>query len=116
MIRGLYMDVHVPSAITEGLRRRGIDVLTSQQDGVREADDEVLLARATGFERLLFTFDEDFLKLASQWQASQKRFRGIAYARQIGTSIGRLVEDLELLVLCATDEELENRVIYLPLR
>jgi hypothetical protein len=49
------MDVHVPSAITEGLRRRGIDVLTSQDDGTREADDEVLLSRATNFDRLLFT-------------------------------------------------------------
>ena len=116
MSRGPYMDVHVPSAITEGLRRRGIDVLTSQEDGTREADDEVLLTRATGFGRLLFTQDEDFLKLAAQWQSSQRRFRGIAYAYQIGTSIGRLVEDLELLVLCATDDELENQVTYLPLR
>jgi hypothetical protein len=55
MVRGLYMDVHVPSAVTEGLRRRGIDVLTSQQDGTREADDDVLLTRAMGFERLLFS-------------------------------------------------------------
>jgi len=38
-----YMDMHVPAAITQGLRRRGIDVLTSQEDGTREADDEVLL-------------------------------------------------------------------------
>ena len=28
----LYMDHHVPSAITRGLRQRGIDVLTAQQD------------------------------------------------------------------------------------
>ena len=31
-----YMDVHVPSVITESLWRRGIDVLTSQEDGTRE--------------------------------------------------------------------------------
>jgi hypothetical protein len=29
---GLYMDVHIPKAITNGLRLRGVDVLTSQQD------------------------------------------------------------------------------------
>jgi uncharacterized protein (DUF433 family) len=28
----LYMDVHVPAPISESLRRRGIDVLTSQED------------------------------------------------------------------------------------
>ena len=116
MIRGLYMDVHVPSAITEALRRRGMDVLTSQDDGTREASDDVLLTRATGFDRLLFTQDEDFLKLAPSWQSSGKPFTGIAFAHQIGTSIGRLIEDLELLVLCATEDELNNRVIHLPLR
>jgi hypothetical protein len=30
----LYMDVHVKAAITAGLRRRGIDVVTAQEDGV----------------------------------------------------------------------------------
>ena len=34
-----YMDVHVPVAITMGIRRRGIDVLTSQEDGTREVAD-----------------------------------------------------------------------------
>jgi hypothetical protein len=27
------MDVHVPAAITEGLRRRNVDIVTSQEDG-----------------------------------------------------------------------------------
>jgi hypothetical protein len=116
MIRGLYMDVHVPSAISEGLRRRGVDVLTSQDDSTREAEDEVLLMRATSFDRVLFTQDEDFLKLAPIWQARGTRFIGIAFAHQMGASIGRLIEDLELLALCATEDVLNDRVIYLPLR
>lgn len=28
----LYMDAHIPKAITNGLRLRGIDVLTAQED------------------------------------------------------------------------------------
>lgn len=39
----LYFDVHVPYSITFGLRLRGVDVLTSQEDGTREVDDDVLL-------------------------------------------------------------------------
>ena len=39
----LYFDVHIPSAVLEGLRRRGIDVLTSQTDGTRDVSDEALL-------------------------------------------------------------------------
>jgi hypothetical protein len=41
------MDVHIPLAITEGLRRRGIDVLTAQQDGAHRLEDDLLLQRAT---------------------------------------------------------------------
>jgi hypothetical protein len=42
----LYMDVHVPFAITAGLRLRGVDVLTAQEDGAAELDDDLLLDRA----------------------------------------------------------------------
>ena len=41
----LYMDVHVPMAVTEALRRQGLDILTSQDDETAAQDDEVLLAR-----------------------------------------------------------------------
>jgi hypothetical protein len=35
----LYMDVHVPIAVTYGLRLRGVDVLTAQEDGAAELPD-----------------------------------------------------------------------------
>ena len=114
MLAGLYMDVHIPSAITEGLRRRSISVLTSQEDGTREADDEVLLARASSLSRLLLTYDDDFLRLDSQWQALGNQHSGIAFITA-SSSIGRLIEDLELLLRCAEDDEIKNHVIYLPL-
>ena len=41
---GLYMDVHVPAAVTHGLLLRNVDVLTAQLDGAGEADDSVLSA------------------------------------------------------------------------
>lgn len=43
---GLYLDVHVPAAITRGLLLRGVDVLTAQIDGTAELDDSDLLDRA----------------------------------------------------------------------
>jgi hypothetical protein len=42
----LYMDHHVPRAITEGLRLRGIDVITAYEDGASDIDDSALLDRA----------------------------------------------------------------------
>jgi Domain of unknown function (DUF5615) len=85
----LYMDVHVPLAITEGLRRRQIDVLTSQVDGTIRIDDETLLARATELGRLLFTQDEDLLIIAARWQQSGRRFNGVLYAHQQGASLNK---------------------------
>jgi hypothetical protein len=37
MTIALYMDVHIPQSITIQLRRRGIDVLTAQEDGTIES-------------------------------------------------------------------------------
>ena len=34
----LYMDVHVRRVVTDGLRSRGVDVLTAQEDGAGELD------------------------------------------------------------------------------
>jgi hypothetical protein len=112
----MYMDVHVPLAVTEGLRRRNIDVLTSQDDDTTRLDDESLLARANALNRLLFTQDEDLLTIAARWQQTGVRFIGILYAHQQGASLGRLVDDIELLVTCARTEELANLVTYLPLK
>ncbi len=39
MSLSLYMDENVPIAITEGLRMRGVDVLTVQEDGLTSFPD-----------------------------------------------------------------------------
>jgi hypothetical protein len=43
----LGLDVHVPLPITCGLRRRGVDVLTAQNDGTARFEDPDLLDRTT---------------------------------------------------------------------
>ena len=52
MAISLYMDVHVPQAITDQLRRRGVDVLTAIEDSSAELTDEALLERASSLERV----------------------------------------------------------------
>jgi len=112
----LYMDVHIPLAITEGLRRRGIDVLTAQQDGATRLEDDWLLQRATTLDRVLFSQDEDLLTIAAACQAENIDFPGLIYAHQLGPGIGAIVEDLELLCACTEAREIRNRIIFLPLR
>lgn len=112
----LYMDVHVPMAVTEALRRRGLDILTSQDDQTAASEDQMLLARATELGRVLFSQDQDFLQIAAEWQRIGRPFVGVLFAAQQGVSLGRLTDDLELLLTCCDAEELRDRVSYLPLQ
>ncbi|MFQ5751891.1 MAG: DUF5615 family PIN-like protein [bacterium] len=63
-----YLDHHIPRAITFGLRRCGVDVLTTQEDGAERLTDPELLDRTTQLGRVLFTFDDDLLTEASHRQ------------------------------------------------
>jgi hypothetical protein len=47
------MDVHIRRAVTSALRLRSIDVLTAQEDGAAEFNDDRLLERATELGRVL---------------------------------------------------------------
>jgi hypothetical protein len=91
-------------------------ILTSQEDRTAREDDERLLARAAELGRVLFSQDQDFLRIAAEWQRQGRSFPGIVFAAQECVSIGRLAEDLELLLTCCEPGELQDRVIYLPLR
>jgi hypothetical protein len=63
----LYMDHHVPSAITVGLRKRGVDVLTAEEDGSALLDDDPLLDRAASLGRVLFSQDQDLSGRAKKY-------------------------------------------------
>jgi len=111
----LYMDVHIPHAITHGMRRKGIDVLTAQDDGADELEDEALLNRASSLNRVLFTFDRDFLRDTSLLQQADKEFAGVITIRSKRVSLQRCLGDLQLVCEVFEPEELANRVFYLPL-
>ena len=109
-----YMDQHVPRAITLGLRLRGVEVLTAYEDGASELEDVKLLDRAGELERVLFTRDDDLLAEATKRQRTGLPFRGIVYAHQLRVSIGKCVEDLELIAKAGEPTDLMNQVLFLP--
>ena len=111
----LYMDVHVNAAITAGVQRRGIDVITAQEDGSRRFEDSLLLDRATAFQRVLFSQDDDLLAIARERQITGIFFAGLIYGHQIAATIGKYVLDLELMCKALDREDMANRVEYLPL-
>lgn len=111
----LYMDHHVSRAITVGLRRREVDVLTAAEDDAAKLDDASLLDRAGARGRVLFSQDEDLLAEAARRQTEGVPFRGVIYARQSRVPIGVCVSDLELIARVAQPGDLLNRVVFLPL-
>jgi len=110
------MDEHVRSAVTEGLRMRGIDVLTAQEDGREGADDAEILDRATALGRIVFTQDDDYLREASRRQSVGEPFAGLIYAHQLGVSIRQCIEDIELYSKAGETQDISNQVVFLPLR
>lgn len=48
-------------------------------------------------------------------QRAGRHFAGVIYAHQLAITIGRAVNDLEVLAQAGTPEESSNRVEYLPL-
>ncbi len=114
MAIALYMDVHVPQAITDQLRRRGVDVLTAIEDSSAELTDEALLEHASSLGRVLFTQDIRFKALAENWQRQERPFAGLIFGHQLGGTIGQFVKDLELIALASEPEEWLNVAEYLP--
>ena len=78
----LYMDHHVPRAVTVERRLRGVDVLTAYEDGASRLDDSKLLDRAHELQRVLFTQDDDLLAEATKRQREGIPFCGVIYAHQ----------------------------------
>jgi hypothetical protein len=110
------MDHHVNSAITRGLRARGVDVLTADEDHASQLADPDLLDRATALGRVLFSQDTDLLREGARRQQAGEPFAGVIYAHQLYVPVGRCIDDLELLAKACDPPEFVNRVEYLPLK
>ena len=115
MALAFYMDHHVPKAITNGLRLRGVDVLTAYEDGTNEYEDGDLLDRAAELQRVLFTQDDDLLNEAAKRIQGDIPFYGVIYAHQLRVSIGACVHDLEIIAQAGEPEDITGRVQFLPL-
>jgi predicted nuclease of predicted toxin-antitoxin system len=58
-----HLDEHCPTALAEGLRRRGIDVTTTPEVVLPGAEDPEHVRFALAEGRVIFTQDEDFLAI-----------------------------------------------------
>ena len=115
MALALYMDQHVPRAITVALRLRGVDLLTAYEDQASELEDPQLLDRASELRRVLFSQDDDLLREAVRRQREGVPFHGAIYAHQLQVSIGVCVRDLELIAQAGEPDDIVGQIQFLPL-
>ncbi|MBZ0315894.1 MAG: DUF5615 family PIN-like protein [Anaerolineae bacterium] len=117
-----YTDKHVAKQIAVQLRKKGIDVLRCEEVGLDKASDTAHLEYATEQGRVVVSFDEDYMKLHDEWQATGKRHAGIMRLLRhlqgedgIGTIVKSLLEYHALIETGAgtVDADIENQVFFI---
>ena len=104
-----HLDEHVAHAVAHGLRQRQIDVTTTMDVGLLSALDEDHLEFALRENRVVFTNDSDFLRLA----ADGRHHAGIVYCAPEASSIGDVIRYLALMNDCLSPDEVADMVEYL---
>lgn len=115
MTIAFFLDHNVPITIANQLRHRRIDVVTAFEQGTSAWDDESLLRYSWEQSRCFVTLDTDFLKITSDWLENGTEFSGVVFIHQRVTSLGEIVEDLNLIAETFTQDELRNQIFYVPL-
>jgi predicted nuclease of predicted toxin-antitoxin system len=103
-----YTDEHVAKAVIQGLRQRGVDVLTAPEAGMLGATDEDHLRRARADGRVVFTQDDDFLRL----HAAGAEHAGIVYTH-VEMPVGEIIRGLMLIHELLDPEAMERHVEFL---
>ncbi len=110
-------DEDLNNRILRGLLRRqpDLDVVRVQDTTLSGAADSVVLEWAQQNGRVLLTHDVS--TMTNYAFARMRSGDGVTGIIEIPQSlpIGQAVEDLLLIALTSTPDELENRIVYLPL-
>lgn len=109
----IYLDENVNPAVSDGLRRRGIDSWTVRDAGRCGEVDDAQLAYATEQGAVIVSHDDDYLRLALAWAEAGKSHGGIAYAAMGRHPIGQLVMRVASLAASETAESARDTLFYL---
>jgi predicted nuclease of predicted toxin-antitoxin system len=104
-----YLDEHIPKGVVEGLRRRGVNVLTVQEAGRSGDSDEKQLAFAAREGRVLVTFDDDFLRL----DATGVPHAGIVFSQTGRCTVGKMIERLMVISSVIEPSEMKNHIEFI---
>ena len=103
------LDEHIPNAVADALRHRGIDVLTVAEAGLIGIPDEELLAHALADGRVLVTQDGDFIGLDRR----RHPHAGIACSKSGSRTIGQIVAVLVMIYEVLEPADMAGHVEFL---
>ncbi len=103
-----YFDEGVQLAVSEQLRSQGIDAISVRSLNLLGDTDINHLMRAAEMERVLCTYDADYLRL----HASGISHAGIMYAAQSKTTIGDWVRAIRQLHDETTSDLMIDQILY----
>jgi hypothetical protein len=108
----LYLDEHIQFALTEALRARGVDVLTTMEAGNTGLSDVDQLIFAAENKKSLLSYNKrDFARIHYEWMTLKRSHGGIILSDQL--TIGVLLRRLMRLHFSLTSDDMKNRLEYL---
>ena len=111
----LYIDEDAMSrGLAKGLRARGVDVTTTNEEGKTGLEDAEQLEHAASQGRVLYTYNtSDFHQLHIEYLAQGRSHAGIIFAPQQRYSIGEQIRRLLLLIATKPAEEMIDNAEFL---
>lgn len=103
-----YLDESVNIAVGEGLKRRGVIVISARDANNLGHSDKEQLDYAARKNFVVVTHDDDFLKMAMKF-----KHKGIIYVHQQKYNVGDLIRRLKLLWDIAEQKDMLNHVEFL---
>jgi hypothetical protein len=103
-------------SLVNGLRARGVDVITVLDVDRAGIEDEKQLEYAARTKRVLYTCNiGDFHRLHKEWIRRNKSHYGIIFVPQQRYSIGDQIRRILHLSAVKTSEEMENQIEFLSM-
>lgn len=113
----LLADENLDNTIIRGLLRRNsnIDIVRVQDIDLSGADDPAVLAWAADENRILLTHDvATVTRYAYERLAKNLAMPGVVEIHA-DAPIGKVIEDMIIILECSVAEDLEGQIYYLPL-
>lgn len=102
-------DEHIPYAVVKGLRSRGVEIYSLDEEDLKGILDEPLLQFCLEQGRILLTNDTDFIELTKS-----RKHAGIIYLTEQLTPIGEIIRSVLLILNRHANEEFPNSIFYIP--